>query len=196
MIKVIAPIVEGHGEVAAVPELLRRLAAEMTPASLPQVNPPIRIKAGSFLRDPEYLNRYVALAAGKAAQGGEGLVLILLDCEDDCPGQLGPRLLEQARRIRPDVPCLVALARREYETWFLAAATSLRGKRGLPKDLEPPEDPETVRDAKRWLGKRMDGGYDPVVDQAAFTNLFDLRLASAVPSFKRLVERLGPYFGS
>lgn len=196
MIKVIAPIVEGHGEVAAVPELLRRLAAEVTPGILPQVNPPIRIKVGSFLRDPGYLNRYVALAAGKAAQGGEGLVLILLDCEDECPGQLGPRLLEQARQVRPDVPCLVVLAHREYETWFLAAAASLRGKRGLPENLETPKDPETVRDAKGWLGKRMAGGYDPVVDQAAFTNLFDLGMASTVPSFKRFVERLGPYFGS
>ncbi len=123
-------------------------------------------------------------------------MLILLDCEDDCPGQLGPRLLEQARQVRPDVPCLVALAYREYESWFLAAAASLSGKRGLPNDLEPPDDPETVRDAKGWLGKRMHRGYDPVVDQAAFTKLFDLRQASAIPSFKRLVERLSPYFGS
>ncbi len=65
MIKVIAPIVEGHGEVAAVPELLRRLAAEITPEVLPQVNPPIRIKVGSFLHDHDYFSQYVALAPGR-----------------------------------------------------------------------------------------------------------------------------------
>jgi hypothetical protein len=196
MIKLVAPIVEGHGEVFAVPELLRRLASEISPGHSIRVNPPLRVKSSSFLRDATYSNNYIALAANKAAEGGNGLVLILLDCEDDCPARLGPELLERARRVRSDVPCLVALAHREYETWFLSAAPSLGGKQGLPANLEPPEYPETIRDAKGWLRQRMPGGYDPVVDQAAFTRAFDLAEAARVPSFRRLIERLGFYFRS
>ena len=38
----------------------------------------------------------------------------------------------RAAAVRGDVTITVALAYREYETWFLAAANSLRGVGGLP----------------------------------------------------------------
>lgn len=104
----IVPIVEGHGEWEALPLLLRRILAESGTGSFPSVNSPIRIKAGSFLRDQDYFARYITLAAAKAAQGG-GTVLILLDCEDDCPAELGPRLLAMARAVRNDVGYVVPL---------------------------------------------------------------------------------------
>ena len=90
----IVPIVEGHGEVEALPVLIRRIFAAFRPGMIPVVNPPSRVKAGSFLQDRDYFRKYVALAAAKAAQG-DGLVLILLDGEDHCPGTLGPRLLAE-----------------------------------------------------------------------------------------------------
>lgn len=99
----IVPIVEGHGELEALPLLLRRIVSECDAESVPSVNPPIRIKAGSFLRDEDYFARFISLAAAKAAKR-EGTVLILLDCEDDCPAELGPRLLAKARAIRSDGP--------------------------------------------------------------------------------------------
>jgi hypothetical protein len=76
------------------------------------------------------------------------------------------------------------------ETWFLAAAESLRGCAGLPVDLAPPADPERIRGAKEWLGKRMPHPYDPIIHQAAFTATFDLGQAMAVSSFARLVSIL------
>lgn len=121
-----SPIVEGHGEIEALPLLIRRIFAEFSPQVVPVINPPIRVKAGSFVNDHEYFHRYVRLAAAKAAHGG-GEVLILLDCEDDCPATLGPSLLARAKSVRSDVPTTVVLAHCEYETWFLAAAESLRG---------------------------------------------------------------------
>lgn len=132
----IAPIVEGHGEVEAVPALLHRIALEAPNHAL-RVNAPIRVKAGSFLNDGTYFRKQIILAAAKAAQAA-GFVLIILDCEDHCPATLGPSLLERARTIRNDVSYLVVLAYREYESWFLAAARSLRGMRGLAEDLDPP----------------------------------------------------------
>jgi len=73
----------------------------------------------------------------------------------------------------------VVIAKCEFEAWFLAAAESLRGRRGLPPNLQPPPDPESVRDAKRWLGERMAGGrvYQPPQDQAALTSVFDVDAA-------------------
>jgi hypothetical protein len=79
---------------------------------------------------------------------------------------------------------------REYEAWFLAAAESLRGRRGLPSDLEAPATPEAFRDAKGWLGDRMPRGYSPTADQPALTDLFDLERARRSPSFDKLVREL------
>jgi Domain of unknown function (DUF4276) len=185
----LAPIVEGHGEVEAVPALLHRIAVQVGFEGTLRMNPPIRVKSGSFLNDEGYFRRYVDLAARKAAQE-DGVVLIVLDCEDDCPAALGPRLSRRAVDVRNDVETFVILAYREYETWFLAAASSLRGLYGLPADLEAPPHPEGIRNAKGWLGDRMDGGYDPVVHQLAFTRAFDLRSARSARSFDRLYDRV------
>lgn len=185
----IVPIVEGHGEVEALPVLIRRIFSTFRVGVAPVINPPARVKAGSFLQDRDYFHKYVSLAAAKAAQG-DGLVLILLDCEDHCPGTLGPRLLADAQAVRSDIRCAVALAHREYETWFLAAAESLRGCAGLPSELDPPANPESIRGAKEWLSKQMPRPYDPIIHQSRLTAQFDLHLARAVPSFDRFIQRL------
>jgi hypothetical protein len=131
----------------------------------------------------------ILLASSKAVER-EGAVLILFDCEDDCPAQLGPKLLREAAEVRGDVRTLVALSYREYETWFLAAVRSLRGLRGLPENLNPPADPEAIRGAKEWLGRQMDGGYDPIIHQAEFSRAIDLEEARTNRSFNRLYNRV------
>lgn len=186
----IAPIVEGHGEQQAVPRLLQRIAAAEALAVPLRVNEPIRVKSGSFFNDANYFNRYLALAAAKARQRAGGHVLILLDCEDDCPGRLGPALLDRARRSAADASIVVALAHREYETWFIAAAQSLRGVEGLSGDVVAAADPEATRNAKGWLGRHMPHGYDPITHQLAFTHAFDLAAARAVASFDRLCRKI------
>jgi Domain of unknown function (DUF4276) len=186
----IAPIVEGHGELQAIKRLLGRIARDAAPYSTLRVNEPIRVKSGSFVNDMEYRNRYVSLAAAKARQQTRGHVLIVLDCEDDCPAELGPRLLRDAEQIAADVPMVVALAYREYETWFLAAAASLADIEGLPVTLTPPPDPEKIRDAKGWLGRQMPHGYDPISHQLPLTNAFDLSAARSIASFDRLYRKI------
>lgn len=84
--------------------------------------------------------------------------MVVLDSEDDCPGQLGPRILQRAAQARSDVSLAVVLPKREFEAWFLAAAESIRGYRGLPQDLRPPPNPEAVQGAKEWLNHRMQAG--------------------------------------
>lgn len=187
---VVAPIVEGHGEQQAVQRLLRRIAAVAAPHAPLQVNQPIRVKAGSFLNDSGYFSRYVNLAAAKARQVTAGHVLILLDCEDECPARLGPKLLAQANAIAPDVNIIVALAYREYETWFMAAAESLRGVEGMAGDVVRPAHPEATRNAKGWLGRHMPHGYDPISHQLVFTSTFNLDAGRSVASFDRLYRKI------
>lgn len=189
----IAPIVEGHGEVEAFPSLLHRIARDVGFKGLLIVNPPIRVKRGSFLNDDEYRRKQLTLASGKAAER-KGLVIVLLDCDDDCPVNLGPELYRKAISIRDDISTLIALAYREYESWFLAAARSLRGHRGLPADLESPADAEEIRGAKEWLGRRMDTPYDPITHQVEFSRAIDLTEARANASFDRLYNRVKELF--
>ena len=90
---------------------------------------------------PGEVERAVQFAAMQAEGGG---ILVILDSDDDCPARLAPDLLARTRAARPDLPSAVVLANREFESWFLAAAQSLRGRRGFREDLEPPADPEAM----------------------------------------------------
>ena len=191
----IAPIVEGHGEVTAVPVLLRRLHQALEPLQRLTVNEPIRVKAQAFFKMDHDFRRFVSLAAAKAKQGRGG-VLILMDCEDDCPATLGPKLLAAAKGVRGDVPYLVVLARREFETWFIAAAPSLQGICGLPVDLTTPEYFEDIRDAKGWLGRQMPNGYKETEHQEKLAAQFDLTQARGAHSFDRLIQRLPGFLAS
>jgi hypothetical protein len=174
----IACIVEGHGEVEAVPVLVRRLAARVDPTLHIQVKRPLRITRSQLVRARE-LERAVELAARQV--GKQGGILVLIDSDDDCPAELGPQLLDRARKARGDLPIGVVLAKREFEGWFLASAESLRGQRGLPDNLTSPSDPEAIRGAKEWIVRHMIGGgtYSETLDQPALTAIFDLDQAAA-----------------
>jgi hypothetical protein len=135
------------------------------------------------------LERYVELAVRQVAPAG--FVLLLIDSDDDCPATLGPLLLDRARRARPDANIGVVLAKREFEAWFLAAARSLAGQRGLDPDLLGPDRPEDVRGAKEWLTRRMTRPYSPPLDQPALASVFDLEQARRAPSFDKLYREIG-----
>lgn len=177
MMQKIVPIVEGHGEVAALPILLRRLCAWKTPDSYTDVQVPIRVRRDRFLNKDADFRKFLGLASAKA--GGSGWILILLDADDDCPAELGARIVDRAREAVPHSRISVVLAKREYEAWFLASADSLNGKRGFVLNEPVPSDPETPRDGKGWIGRHMPGGkYREVTDQPAFSAEMDLEQAS------------------
>jgi hypothetical protein len=117
---------------------------------------------------------------------GNGGILVILDSDDDCPAELAPALLARAQSARSDLPSAVVLPNKEFESWFLAAARSLRGQRGFPEDLEPPTEPEAIRGAKEWLGQRVRAGaYSSNVDQPSLTQVFNFDLARRAPSFDK-----------
>jgi len=182
----IQPIVEGHGEMEAVPALLRRLLAEGQVTGV-QVGKPIKRPRNQLVRE-EPLARIVRFALLRPECGA---VLIILDGDTDCPKTLGPVLQRWAEAAAGEVPCAVVLAHREYEAWFLASLESLRGRRGIRPDAEAHPDPEEPRDAKGELEVRMEPGsaYHPTVDQPALTMLFDMAQAySRSRSFRRMVK--------
>lgn len=175
----LAAIVEGHGEVDAVPVLIRRIAGEIDPGAVVNVKPVMRVRASRLIKQGE-IERQVERAARKL--GGNGAIFILIDCDWDggCPAYEGPLLLERARNVRRDMPMSVVLAKKEYESWFIAAAESLRGKRGLTDNLVGAENPEDIRGAKEWLSRHMppNSPYAETTDQPALTAIFDMQAAA------------------
>ena len=86
----IAVIVEGHGEVEAVPILIRRIAQTIKSDVVPEVLTPLRIPADRLIKQGE-LERSVDLAARKIGGNGGIIVLIdLCDWEGCCPAEDGP----------------------------------------------------------------------------------------------------------
>src|ERR1700677_4669319 len=98
----IVPIVEGHGEVEAVPLLIRRII-DLKLNTLARINiaKPIRVQKHALINREGELGRVLQLAYLKTQQ--PGFVLILLDADDDCPATLGPSLLATARQLQSNV---------------------------------------------------------------------------------------------
>lgn len=174
----IACVVEGHGEVQSVPVLIRKIAQQLDPGLVVDIPHPVRLTKSKLLK-PGELERATELAALKV--GADGGVLVVLDSDDDCPAQLGPELLARVRVARTNMPSAVVIAKREFESWFLASAESLRGCRGLPGDLVSPDQPEEISGAKEWLSNRiLDGAYKSTVGQASLTSLW-ISVSRAAP---------------
>ena len=183
------PIVEGHGEVTAAPVLLRRLLAQAQCYGI-GVGMPIRRTQSQF-RSKETVQAAVRLAK---LQPQCAAIVILFDGEDDCPKELGETVRAWAKEAAGDTPCDVVIAYREYETWFLAALESLRGKYGIRDDAAAPANPESRRDAKGWLEDFMPRhrAYSETSDQAGMSDAFDMGLAhQRNRSFRKLVKALG-----
>lgn len=180
----IQPIVEGHGEVEAVPILLRRLRDEAKVFDL-EIGRPIRRKRWEFA-DESSVHRAVRLAM---LQPGCAAILVIFDADDDCPKVFAPKTEAWARAAAGNIPCAVVMPNREYEAWFIAAIESLRGKCGVRGDATPHHAPETPRDAKGELERRMGNGrsYAETVDQAPLTAALDFATAySRSRSFRRM----------
>jgi hypothetical protein len=192
MAKRIACVVEGHGDLEAVPIAVQRVAHHAAPELVVQVSAPLRTPKSRLIR-PGELERAVNFAALRIRH--RGAVLVVLDSDDDCPATVGPQLLARASRAAGETPVAVVLAKSEFESWFVAAAESLAGWVGLPGGLQAPADPENIRGAKEWLTGRMEGtrSYSTTLDQPVLARVFDLDRALRADSFakfRREIARL------
>ena len=168
----IVPIVEGPGDEAAAPVLMRRILHERIGRYDVDVLRPKRARdRGALVKRLEDFMGYAAITNGCAA------ILVLLDADRDCPMDLGMGLACRARFIDIGIPTAVVCAKREYESWFLASDESFQG------------DAEEFGGAKNWLNRKVASGlaYKETRDQVRFSAMMDIDAAfEASRSFRRL----------
>lgn len=162
----ILPIVEGDGDLKAVPVLLRNL---LTFHGLheTQILPPH--KRGELPKVAARFEDYFHIALKENA----AILLVLdFDCEYcDCPFQEAEGLYRRAQAIRGNWPFKIAFLVKEFESLFLAETKAATNVLSLPPGTKFPDAPETIRDAKGWLSKARPKGssYKPTVHQAKIT---------------------------
>lgn len=186
---IIQTIVEGHGDMSAVPLLLRRLCYEAQAWNV-IITRPLRRSRSKLVQRCPFQDAIRVAVSDRDSLG----ILVLFDADDDCPAVLAPRLGKWAHDVAGGRPCHVVMANREYEAWFLASIESLRGRRGLRENALSFSEPEAPRDAKGRLRKLMDRGsyYRPSIDQASLTEGLDLAsVYRGCRSFRKLVSAVG-----
>jgi Domain of unknown function (DUF4276) len=199
----IGSIVEGETETQCVPAILKRIWYEL----LAQTEVVVPLPPARQSRDQLVNDAYDTLAANilkvsmqlqkklKDKSNDRGVILILLDAEDDCPATLGPRLLVRASSARSDAKIACVLAKRSLENWIVAGAASLQGVNGLLAAAPIPEHAEE-QSGVAWLKKQLatsdrSRSYSKVTDAKIFfrdINLAECRLNS--PSFDKLCREL------
>lgn len=197
-------VVEGDGEVEAIPLLVARMLRHFKRDRRLTVDPQriLNTRGGGRLTAPfdASLRRGVEFYARIAARDNPGAILVLIDAEDRCmtrpAGQesLGPELLRRARSVTGEIPLGVVVANRMFESWFLADFHSLRSRRHLPANasLAAWRAPETLGGCKGWMESLLGRKYNEPVDQPTFTRVVSLPLRPAMqrraPSYARLLR--------
>jgi Domain of unknown function (DUF4276) len=185
---VVAPIVEGHGEVSATRELITRIGSEFHQTWV-DVAQPFRLDSGR-MRKPDELAKAIRFQATRIQSRGG--VLVLRDGDDkdiQCPVQLASEPSPQPGLVA--VPVQTVIAFHEYEAWFLAAAESLRSHPSVRDDAHSPVDPESTRNAKGQLESLMRESYKETLHRAKFSALIDLAAAAEKSrSFRRLIHAI------
>lgn len=141
----IVPIVEGPGEVEALPLLLRRMFEHKGRWNI-KIQRPINAHGISNIIKPNGLERFLRLASKRDSCDA---VLLLLDAEGDCAKEVAEQLSTRAKIYNPLMPTAVVAAKHHYENWILGSAETIAGQRGLQKDLDIINDPESIPDPKR-----------------------------------------------
>ena len=190
----IVPIVEGPGEVEAVPALLWKLLAEQGRYDL-QIETPQNAHGGGNLTRPGGIERFIQNAWTKRDCGA---VLVLVDADEQCPVELAADFSRRILALGVRFPVVIVIAKCEYETWFLAsletiAGFPLDGGYGLPVGLVYSGEVEDRVGVKGWITRQFPDGriYKETIHQSAMTKLIDPeRVRQKSRSFRRLCHAL------
>jgi len=198
----LVPIVEGDGEVEALPVLLRRLFHEVYQVYDVNIARPKNAHGCGNLTAPEQIERFVAYALLESECDG---ILVLIDndavqgliegevLDQDCAPAFAHYLAGRIQAMHPTKPVAVVVARWEYEAWFLASLETVGTVVGVPEGTAYEGDVESERSAKGWIERRLPPGqkYSETRDQARMTAYLDLESAThRSRSFKRLRHAL------
>ncbi|HMO25082.1 MAG TPA: hypothetical protein PKB10_02325, partial [Tepidisphaeraceae bacterium] len=149
------PIVEGHGDAAAVPVLIHRIWRDLLKLEgTLVVLPPIREKRASF-PVADKLRRPLELAASKLAQAGPGrkLILVMFDADDDCIRDLSASVRMTCQTYVGHMNFKCVIANPMFETWIVAGAETLQQHLDL-SDGDVPDGVEAERCRKWWIQHR------------------------------------------
>ena len=187
-------IIEGPGDGAAIPKLMRKICEERAIFELwPEKNPIMRQNIPKLSRMGD-LEKYVEYGLRRDGDG----VLVVLDTDEHCPKVVAdlwvPRIRAMAQREKR-----VALAffKSEFESMFLCCLDHVVEQ--YPDygwDLngwEPERDHERVVGAKGALSRRMRKGraYKETRDQVGFVSALDFaRLRDISRSFRHFESTL------
>ena len=166
-------IVEGEGDAAALPVLIRRVLAAQNASDRAQPGKAQHEHKGTLLKEGE-LERIARTLLQKAKGNARALVLGEADTDRACV--LGPELQRRLDREFGAGTCAAVVAVFKYENWLIAD--------------------EAVLDAKRALSARRTDrrSYRPTADQAHLTAEVDIvAVRERCPSFDKLwreVERM------
>jgi hypothetical protein len=188
----IIPVVEGPGDVAALPELLGRILLERfnrTDVIVAQGKSRV-VTANGRQKLESKLENFLQHAQNKPECDA---ILVLLDADDDCPVNLAQGILKRCEQLGLTSPVEIVCAHREYESWFLASLDTIKGQRGISDTAALSHDAEDVQNPKQWLTNQMPPGraYKETTHQAPLTQHIDIGMAhNNSRSFRRLCHAL------
>jgi hypothetical protein len=132
-------VVEGDGDKAAAPLLLRRVLYKYGRYDIDVGQP---VKAGNCSKLEKEFEKFLRHAQGKPRCGA---ILVLLDSDDDCPKDLAARLATRCNQAGVGKPVAVVCATREYEAWFLASLETIKGSAEISESASFNGDVEMLR---------------------------------------------------
>lgn len=184
----IIAVVEGHGEVKAVPGLIRRILGDrLYRYDISLLKPKRANGKPDLIRKFEQFLEY-------AISKDPDAILALVDADEECPVEEAAGLAHRASVLNLGVPVAVVYAKCEYETWFISSLSEGTGERirsslNIPSSVNAPENVEDIRGAKEWLKNQTLHGqaYSETRDQGDLTHHIDMGLTySRSRSFRRL----------
>lgn len=181
-------VVEGKGEVQAIPNLCSRILVSLSAVQWHVDQEPIRRPRSQLVdervKGPGRPCREDGLrkALGIAMARRPDAILVMCDADDDCPGVWAASVAEYAKGYKPTA---AVMAVREFEAWLLW------GHSDAELQKIKVSDPERVRNAKGKL-EQLTAGYSPATHQLSLTRGIDVqRLRKHSRSFDKLVRTIG-----
>lgn len=185
------PIVEGHGDAASIPLLVRKIWYEYLRCDLAlDVLPPIRVPRGDF-GQAQKLDRPLRLADIKlrATTARFQAILVVVDADDDCIAKVSKSVMQAAADAIANRNVRCVIADPMYEAWFAASHETMVDVLTIAADTNI-TNADSSQFKKSWVVQRMLAGrrYSETVDQPKLTSRIDPGLArKRSPSFDRLV---------
>lgn len=197
-------VVEGQGEVHAVPRLVNRMLKELRRDRRLAADPTrvLCTKDGDRIAAPFDEARKLGIEwwVRRAAREKPAGILVVVDAEERCvargidAGAYARELRDRAAPHAGAIPLAVAVPHHEFEAWYLADFHSLRAHGYFPPDSQFPRwrEPERMSDCKGVLTDLIGIRYRETVHQKYFANLVSLPLRAPIrrrsPTYEGMFE--------